>query len=183
MKNTFVIMLVLMLLAGCQNPNQINEGWGVRGPVIVELEQVIYWLQAADDAIKLSPTQAQKRLDQFSVMRKTRYNVFRFALLNQQLDTRSGWERARDTLRELAEDKNINEDLLWIIRIHLHHNQALINNHASQQKLTRELAKSQQERLLLEEKISAITHLEQRISERKEQASEDVKANGETREK
>jgi hypothetical protein len=47
----------------------------------------------------------------------------------------------------------------------------------------RELTQSRQERLLLEEKIRAITHLEQRISERKEQASEDVKANGETREK
>lgn len=174
--------LFLLLLTGCQNLDQANDDWNMNTPVIVELEQVIYWLQAANDALEISPQQAELRLSRITNMRKTRFNTFRYALLNQQLGTRDGWERARDTLRELAQDRGNNEDLLWIIRIHLHNVQGLINNHEKYHKLAAELSDSRQMQLLLEDKIQALTNLEQSISERKEQVSEDVKTNGVTNE-
>lgn len=182
MKKYLLLAIVMLVVTGCQTVYETDEGWRLRTPVIVELEQVIYWLQATNDYMALTPAEAQQRLSKFNLTKKSRFNYFRYALLNQQLGTREGWVRARDTLRSMSEDKDLNEDLFWITRIFLQYNQSLINADEKQQRLTTELLESQQAELLLEDKIRAITNLEQSISERKEQTTEDAQTPGAKRE-
>lgn len=168
-----LVFFLTLACAGCElfQPAYSPE-WQEKPPV-VELEQVIYWLQTVDTYMQLSPEQAQLRLDRIKEAGKgSDVQLFRYALLNQQRLNRNGWVRARDAFRELSTNASLNAEIQWLTRLLLAYNQAMINWNDRQGKLTRALGESNAARLQLEAKIEALTNLEESISIRKGLAEE-----------
>ena len=102
--------------------------------------------------------------------------LFYVGLLNQQLQTFDAWVQARDAFRELQQNEELTGEqrqLAVILqqynqnRINWYHRQsALLKRHAE---LQQQMQETEQEKLLLEQKIQALTDLEEAISTRKEQ--------------
>jgi hypothetical protein len=100
---------------------------------------------------------------------------FYFALLNQQSQTYGGWTQARDMFRQLSRDTQLTQQQQQLAAILEKYNQSRINWHQRyvdlQQEnklLLQQLDTTEQEKLLLEQKIQAVTDLEAEISTRKE---------------
>lgn len=168
-----ILIVIVLACAGCElfQPAYSPE-WQAKPPV-VELEQVIYWLETADSYMQLSPEKAQQRLERIQDAGKgSDVQLFRYALLNQQRLNRNGWVRARDAFRELSTRSSLNAEIQWLARILLAYNQAMINRDDRQDKLTRALGESNAARMKLEAKIEALTNLEESISIRKGLAEE-----------
>lgn len=167
----FMVVLILLACAGCESlqPNYY-EGWN-REPTLTA-EQRYYWLRIADLYMELTPSQAQQRLDKIDGEEKTSLQWFRYALLNQQLNERAGWIRSRDAFRQLLVTENFGDELRGLTKLLLKYNQNMINWDARYNKVQIQLKESEALQQVLEEKIQAITNLEQNISSRKEQVSE-----------
>ena len=167
------LMVVLFLLAcvGCESlqPNYY-DGWH-REPTLTT-EQRHYWLRIADLYMELTPTQAQQRLDKVGDEERTSLQWFRYALLNQQLNERAGWVRSRDAYRQLLITENFGDELRGLTKLLLRYNQNMINWDARYNKVQIQLKESEAMQQVLEEKIQAITNLEQNMSSRKEQVSD-----------
>ncbi|MFV0478518.1 MAG: hypothetical protein ACK5ME_11900 [Parahaliea sp.] len=97
---------------------------------------------------------------------------FRYALLNQRIGEIQTWINARDIFRELAVDESLQSHQRMLANVLLAYNQSMINAHVRNEQLAEDLAVTQQELKLLSEKIEALTHLEQSISERKVKGEE-----------
>lgn len=167
----FLVALVLLLSAGCSSlQRDYYENWE-REPVL-SAEQRYYWLRIADLYMELTPTQAQQRLDELGDEEKTTLQWYRYALLNQQLNERAGWVRARDAFRYVLATESLSKDLYGLTKLLLKYNQNMINWDARYSKVTIELKESEAMQQVLEEKIQAITNLEQSMSSRKEQTVE-----------
>lgn len=167
----FMVALVLLLSVGCSSlQRDYYENWE-REPVL-SAEQRYYWLRIADLYMELTPTQAQQRLDELGNEEKTTLQWYRYALLNQQLNDRAGWVRARDAFRYVLATESLSQDLYGLTKLLLKYNQNMINWDARYSKVTIELKESEAMQQVLEEKIQAITNLEQSMSSRKEQAVE-----------
>lgn len=102
--------------------------------------------------------------------------LFYFGLLNQQLQTPSSWSQARDCFRQLQQEQNLTSEQRQLAKILLMYNQNRINWYQKQSQLLKQQAELRQElqtaeedKLLLEQKIRALTELEAAISTRKEQ--------------
>jgi len=146
------------------------ENWE-REPVL-SAEQRYYWLRIADLYMELTPTQARQRLDAIGDEEKTTLQWYRYALLNQQLNNRAGWIRARDAFRYVIASESLSQELYGLTKLLLKYNQSLINWDARYSKVKMELKESEGMQRVLEEKIQAITNLEQNMSSRKEQPVE-----------
>ncbi len=167
----FMVALVLLLSVGCSSlQRDYYENWE-REPVL-SAEQRYYWLRIADLYMELTPTQAQQRLDELGDEEKTTLQWYRYALLNQQLNDRAGWVRARDAFRYVLATESLSQDLYGLTKLLLKYNQNMINWDARYSKVTIELKESEAMQQVLEEKIQAITNLEQSMSSRKEQTVE-----------
>jgi hypothetical protein len=101
--------------------------------------------------------------------------LFYVALLNQQSQAYSGWTQARDIFRQLSQDTQLAPQYRQLAAILEEYNQSRINWHQRyidlQQEnklLLQQLDDTAQEKLLLEQKIQAVTDLEAEISTRKE---------------
>jgi len=165
----FVVALILLLGAGCSSMQRdYYENWE-REPVL-SAEQRYYWLRLADLYMELMPAQAQQRLDEIGDEEKTILQWYRYALLNQQLNDRLGWIRARDAFRYVLASENLSQELYGLTKLLLKYNQNMINWDARYNKVKIELKESEAMQQVLEEKIQAITNLEQSMSSRKEQA-------------
>lgn len=166
-----MMTLILLACAGCESlqPNYY-DGWN-REPTLTA-EQRHYWLRIADLYMELTPSQAQQRLDKIGDEEKTSLQWFRYALLNQQLNERAGWIRSRDAYRQLIVTENFGDELRGLTKLLLRYNQNMINWDARYNKVQIQLKESEALQQVLEEKIQAITNLEQSISSRKEQVSE-----------
>ncbi|EGG99960.1 hypothetical protein imdm_356 [gamma proteobacterium IMCC2047] len=166
-----VIALVLLLGVGCSSMQRdYYENWE-REPVL-SAEQRYYWLRIADLYMELTPTQARQRLDAIGDEEKTTLQWYRYALLNQQLNNRAGWIRARDAFRYVIASESLSQELYGLTKLLLKYNQSLINWDARYSKVKMELKESEGMQRVLEEKIQAITNLEQNMSSRKEQPVE-----------
>lgn len=103
--------------------------------------------------------------------------LFLFALLNQQLGSYGGMTLARDALQQLEEDTALLIEQQRLASILRRYNQARINSHLGNQQaserqaeLEAQLQLAQEQRVLLEQKIQALTDLEADISTRKEES-------------
>jgi len=164
----FMVALVLLLSTGCSSiQRDYYENWE-REPVL-SAEQRYYWLRIADLYMELTPTQAQQRLDKIGDEEKTTLQWYRYALLNQQLNDRAGWVRARDAFRYVLATESLSQELYGLTKLLLKYNQNMINWDARYSKVKIELKESEAMQQVLEEKIQAITNLEQSMSTRKEQ--------------
>jgi len=167
----FMVVLVLLLSTGCSIiQRDYYENWE-REPVL-SAEQRYYWLRIADLYMELTPTQAQQRLDELGDEEKTTLQWYRYALLNQQLNDRAGWIRARDAFRYVLATESLSQELYGLTKLLLKYNQNMINWDARYSKVKIELKESEAMQQVLEEKIQAITNLEQSMSSRKEQTAE-----------
>lgn len=165
------ITLILLLTVGCSSLQRgYYESWE-KEPVL-SVEQRHYWLRIADLYMELTPAQAQRRLDAIGAEEKTILQWYRYALLNQQLNERAGWVRARDAFRHVIDSEGLSQELVALTKLLLKYNQSLINWDARYNKVQIELEESEAMQRVLEEKIQAITHLEQNMSTRKGQAVE-----------
>lgn len=168
---SFVVALALMLSVGCSMMQRdYYENWE-REPVL-SAEQRYYWLRIADFYMELTPTQAQQRLDEIGDGEKTTLQWYRYALLNQQLNNRVGWIRARDAFRHVLASESLSQELYGLTKLLLKYNQNMINWDTRYSKVKIELKESEAMQRVLEEKIQAITNLEQNMSTRKEQVVE-----------
>lgn len=165
-----MIALLLLSCAGCEllQPNQNDR----QLESVVPTGQRHYWLSIADLYMDLTPTQAQQRLDQTGAQKSSNLQLFRYALLNQQLNERTGWVRSRDAYRQLLDTPNLTAELRGISKVLLKYNQSMINWYVRYNKVQIELKESEAMQQVLEEKIQAITNLEQSMSSRKEKISE-----------
>ena len=168
------LMVVLIMLAcvGCESLQKTYYGDWDREPTLTA-EQRYYWLRIADLYMELTPTLAQQRLDKIGSEEKTSLQWFRYALLNQQLNERAGWIRSRDAYRHLLATESLGQELRGLTKLLLRYNQSMINWDARYSKVQIQLKESEAMQQVLEEKIQAITNLEQSISSRKEQVSEE----------
>ena len=166
-----MVALIMLLCVGCESLQTAYYDDWERGPALT-VEQRHYWLRIADFYMELTPTQAQQRLDKIDNEEKTNLQWFRYALLNQQLNEREGWIRSRDAYRYLLTTETLGQELRGLTKLLLKYNQNMINWDARYNKVQIQLKESEAMQQVLEEKIQAITHLEQSISSRKEQVSE-----------
>ena len=102
--------------------------------------------------------------------------LFYYGLLNQQLQTNGAWAQARDSFRELQQSDGLTTEQRQLTGILLAYNQNRINWYQRQSELLvvnaeleKQLQQAEEDKVLLEQKIQALTDLEADISDRKEQ--------------
>ncbi len=173
MKWLAVLLLLIVNLSGCTLLTQ-QGGTGGRDSYlsVVDVEKQTHWLKTAHDYMDLSPKQALAKIKTLPSNRSNPFERYRYALLNQQLRDRTGWVRARDTLRLLSKDENLEREFRWLTEVLLDYNQAMINAEERQHQMAVELTSSQAAQQELSDKIQALTNLEQKISVRKGKVAE-----------
>ncbi len=188
------LVLIPVLLSGCQ-PG--SGGALLRIPLITKAQtstvqpdvigtaldgDLERWLSEVSRLMTLTEEQVQAELQQ-SVTTKADppEQLFRYALLNQQLKDWLGWIRARDSLEKLAANPELSASLLALVRLLQFHNQSMINAEARQSRLLSaiqeqdriqqqhmaELQLRQDQVLELSNKIEALTNLEKSMSIRR----------------
>ncbi len=177
----YLALITAMLLGGCQMLEPMDSlfysvksepATGSLQPEVVDLDQLVLWVQTAHASTQLSPAQALERISELETRKMSHYERFRYAALNQQLNDRTGWIRARDTLRDLAQERTLPDNLQQLAILLQQHNQAMINAEARRHQMAHELDAAQVAQQALEQKIQALTNLEQQLSNRKELESE-----------
>ena len=177
----YVALITALLLGGCQMLEPVDSllysvksepAIASRQPEVIDLDQLVLWVQTAHASTQLSPAQALERISELETRKMSRYERFRYAALNQQLNDRTGWIRARDTLRDLAQERTLPVNLQQLATLMQQHNQAMINAEARRHQMAHELDEAQVAQQALEQKIQALTNLEQQISNRKELVSD-----------
>ena len=167
-------ILLLGILAGCTTtpPAQVVDHSRPENAAWTALQQ---WLNLQQDVAMMSTEKVVAELVQVGKPVSTEELLY-FGLLNQQLQTFGGWTQARDAFRQLQDDESLEVQQRQLASIFLEYNQnrinwyqrqaELLNRHAE---LRQQLADAEQDKLLLEQKIQALTDLEAAISTRKEQ--------------
>ncbi len=184
MKRLFVAVTLLLLVGGCQTlkPAQVSVEEKVEVVEVQRHKILDLWLQQTQQIMSMNQEQLQQQLKTKSMTKPIKSDdLFRYALLNQQLKDRLGWIRARDSLRLLKKSSEITDELASMVDILLLHNQSMINADARESRLHEALSQSQnqqqivvealqqshQKTLALEKKIAALTSLERSMSIRR----------------
>lgn len=94
--------------------------------------------------------------------------LFYYGLLKQGTQSYDDWVFARDIFRQLRQNETLPVEQQQFAGIFEEHIQARINAYHRQEALQKQLSDIQQQNVLLEDKIKAITDLEATISTRKE---------------
>ena len=169
-------VLALSMLAGCAAPQpepqpQLPEE---TEPEIVNYSSVEQWLKLQQRVSEMTTEEIIERLVRVDEPRGAGQLLYK-GLLNQQLQTFGAWSRARDAFRELHFDERLTVEQRQLAGILRDYNQNRINWYQRQRdlliqhaELREELAQAEQDRLLLEQKIHALTEMEAVISTRKE---------------
>jgi hypothetical protein len=168
------LLLGLAMLAGCvvQPPEKSHDNTTAAVSPYPSVEE---WLQLQQEATELDRAQVAERLAAIDKDMNLA-ELYRYGILNQQLQTYGAWTVARDTFQKLQENHDLPEaqrQLAGILRLY---NQNRINTYARQQELVTQQNELQQkldhageEKRVLEQKIQALTELETAISTRKEE--------------
>ncbi len=179
------LMIMLALLAGCKALRETPIPIQMPLPEVispVQFRDLPGWLLEVDRLMKLNEEQLQRELQSFADKSPDQpKQLFRYAILNQQLKDRLGWIRARDSLRKLSTSDKLSDDLVLLVQLLQFHNQSMINADARksrlvsaleeglqhQQVITEELETSRRQTEQLTEKIKALTNLEKSMSIRR----------------
>lgn len=144
-------------------------------PEIVEYTTMQQWLRMHQHVTDMSPERAKAALARRSSPTKPR-QMYYYALLSQQTQLYDGWTKARDTFRALSEIKTLSVEQRQLAGILEEYNQTRINWHQRHSKLQRDYGEQQKQLVIseietseLQQKIHALTAIEEAISTRKEQ--------------
>ena len=164
--------LAVGLLAGC---SLVPRAPVAPAPTTHPAEVVMAWMAVQREVAQLSVDDAVQELVAIGLPQDDD-RLFRYALLNQQLQTLGGWTQARDAFAALSERSSLllqQQQLAGSLR---DYNQARINGYMKvaelreqQSLLQQELQTVEEERQLLQQKIQALTDLEADISTRREE--------------
>lgn len=173
-RTLITITILASLLGGCNTfaPAPVIEQ---PSPTTIAVVPVQEWLKLREETAQLSPEEASVGLSA-ATSPKTSIDWFYKGLLLQQQQQYDTWTQARDTFRLLAESETLAPELQQLAAILEDFNQNRINWYQrhnklilSYEQLQKQLLTSEQEKMLLEQKIQALTDLEEAISTRKEQ--------------
>jgi hypothetical protein len=131
------------------------------------------WLQLQDELTELDQQAAVEALVAIGRPADAE-GLYRYGLLNQQLESYGAWVQARDSFKTLLEEPGLSKEQRTLVRQLLQYNQRRINwstrigeLQQEEEALRSSLAESEAERALLEQKIEALTDIETAISTRK----------------
>ena len=167
--------LALAILAGCAEAPLAKPQVATTPPVVIAYTDLRPWLNQ-QQAVKLMST--EQIVAELVRLHKPEGadQLFYFGLLNQQLQTYASWAQARDSFRQLHLDEDLTVEQRQLAAILQEYNQNRINWYQRQSELLKrhaemqeQLQQAEQDKLLLEQKIQALTDLEAVISTRKEQ--------------
>ncbi|MFK8049512.1 MAG: hypothetical protein AB8B81_13895 [Halioglobus sp.] len=178
MPRTLILALFLLAtLGGCTllTNDLLVEPSEPAKPEVVEYTTLQQWLRMHQHVTDMSPERAQAALARRSPPTKPR-QMYYYALLSQQTQLYDGWTKARDTFRALREIESLSTEQKQLAGILEEYNQTRINWHQRHSKLQRDYGEQQKQLVVsenetaeLEQKIQALTDLEEAISTRKEQ--------------
>jgi hypothetical protein len=172
-----LVALVLAILAGCaaSPPTPPTPVVAATPPEITAYLALHQWLNLQQQVAALGTEEAVAELVSLGKPEDIA-QLYYYGLLNQQLQTYGGWTQARDTFRELHLDEELLLEQRQLAGILQQYNQNRINWYQRQSELLKQhselqqqLDQAEQDKLLLEQKIQALTDLEAVISTRKEQ--------------
>jgi hypothetical protein len=172
------VVFVLAMLVGCAasppSPPPVKVMEKDTTQVIVSCT-VQQWLNLQQELAGMSTEEVVERLVNLNKP-ESLDQLFYYGVLNQQLQTYGAWVQARDTFEHLRQSEELAATQRQLATILLDYNQKRINWYyreaellKQQTELQQQLSESEQEKLLLEQKIQALTDLEAVISTRKEQ--------------
>lgn len=168
------ITVTVALLSGCStfSPVPVIEQPYPAAVATVPLQE---WLNLRQETSKLTSGEASALLAEITEP-KTPKDWFYKGLLLQEQQQYDVWTQARDTFRLLAQSDALAPELQQLAALLETFNQNRINWYqrhnklqVSNEQLRQQLLVSQQEKQLLEQKIQALTDLEEAISTRREQ--------------
>jgi hypothetical protein len=161
-----VAILALTILTGCAANNAPSRSTTVKVMSGCDCAPMQDWLKRQQDVSEMSIEEVAQALAELGSPKGVD-QLFYYGLLNQQTDVFTKWAEARDAFRRLAADDNLIREQRRLAAVLERYNQSRINWHEQNKAL-------QDENLLLEQKIEAITELETTISTRKEQEGHDA---------
>ena len=169
------LLFALTVLTGCSTAPPPQQEVAKPAPELVAYTALQQWLTLQQQVTAMRSEEVVAELVKLHKPQGAD-QLFYFALLNQQLQTYASWTQARDALRTLQEEKELTAEQLQLAGILQQYNQNRINWYQRQaelltqhQELREQLDQAEQDKLLLEQKIQALTDLEADISTRKEQ--------------
>ena len=167
MSRALAALFVFLALASCSvvNPTQVVEE---ATPEILSHDPVQRWLELHQHVAGMSREELDVKLATLDKPNNAN-QLFYFALLHNQGDTYGAWAQARDSFRQLLEEKSLTESQRQLASIFQMSNQSRINGYQREDKLQLHLLESEQNKLLLEQKIQAITDVETVMSTREEE--------------
>ena len=168
------LVFILATLTGCTAMPSIPVTRNST-PEAILYPTVPQWLDLQQDVAAMSTEEAVEKLVRVNKPEGPG-QLFYYGLLNQQLETYGAWVLARDTFQLLHDDEELAAEQRQLAGILQDYNQNRINWYKRQSELLvqnaelkQALHQSEQEKLLLEQKIQALTDLEAVISTRKEE--------------
>jgi hypothetical protein len=174
-KTLTMVFCALAILAGCAEAPPAKPQVATTPPEIIAYAALQRWLNQQQEVRAMTTEQVVAELVSLHIPEGAD-QLFYFGLLNQQLQTYSSWAQARDSFRQLHLDEDLTAEQRQLAAILQEYDQNRINWYQRQSELLirhteiqEQLQQAEQDRLLLEQKIQALTDLEAVISTRKEQ--------------
>jgi len=165
-------LLGLVILCGCAVSPPADEQ---AAPEVIYYSSVQHWLKLQHEVAAMSIEETSDELVGLGKPENAG-DLFYHGLLNQQLPTNAAWVQARDAFRALHKDDELTVEQRRLAGILEAYNQNRINWYqrhsdllAENTRLQQQLRETEQDKLLLEQKIQALTELEADISTRKEE--------------
>ncbi len=169
---TIILPTLAVLVACAMPPSAVVQQ---PNPDVVIYTDVQQWLKlqqdiASMDTEKLNAALADKAAPE------GKNELYHYALLQQHSQNYAAWVKARDAFRQLYADEGLTESQRQLVDIFQTYNQLRINGYQhkselldEQAKLQQQLHKAAQDKLLLEQKIQALTEVEAAISTLREE--------------
>lgn len=170
--------ILVMVVTGCAHEVPKEIIYVQPPPAAVEAPKplpVRKWLRWQDTVATMSPSQLDTVLEGMAPPGNT-HQLFYYGLLNQQAESYESWVIARDIFRELQQKDELTREQRRLASLLERYNQSRINWFQSREQVMQQYQESEQlvielqeQNLLLEQKIQAITDLEETISTRSEE--------------
>jgi hypothetical protein len=174
---TLAVAMISLLVSACTTPAPV-EIVEVHTQVPAKAAKpppVLKWLRWQETVSTMNASQLVTVLEGMAQPGNAN-QWFYYGLLNQQSDTYDSWVIARDIFRKLHLDEALTDRQRQLAGLLEMYNQSRINSIHGQEELKKrneelqqQLNQLQEQNLLLEQKIQAITDLESTISTRSEE--------------